>query len=83
MKNWLLFGLLCGWLAGCAAPKAGPQSANAKEEDDKDMICHEESQTGSSITRKVCRPRPDVEDEREETRRGLTKPRASPTAGGR
>jgi hypothetical protein len=90
MKNWLRLGLLCGLLTACAAPKTGAQSAGASgasEDDEEGMICHEQSNTGSSITRRVCRPRPKDDDDeadrkRDETRRDLTRRPASPTAGG-
>ncbi len=88
MKNWLRLGLLSALLTACAAPKTGAQTAGASGDDEEGMICHEESNTGSSITRRVCRPRPKDDDEeadrkRDQTQRDLTRRPASPTAGGK
>lgn len=70
---------LAGWIvvvcAGCAAPQeqrrgAAPPGAtpSAAATDDDEPVCHEESVTGSNLSRTVCRSKSDQERERDEAR---------------
>ena len=68
-------------VAACAAPQEatrstsppGATSPQAEVSEDHAPVCHEESVTGSNLTRTVCRSKSDEERERDDARTFGTK----------
>jgi hypothetical protein len=68
---------VCLVLAGCATTnKNGPAAGKTAQSDDN-MVCHEESDTGSMFTHTVCKPREEAQQDTDATRRALQNPKAT------
>jgi hypothetical protein len=62
-----------------AACGGTPKDANEpKLGADEELICRDETPTGSNISRTVCRTRQKAVDDRQDTQRDLQKPRPAP-----
>jgi hypothetical protein len=68
---------VCLVLAGCATTnKTGPGAGSSAQADDN-MVCHEESDTGSMFTHTVCKPRDEAQADTDAARRALQGPKSS------
>lgn len=84
MRSILLAGSLAlSVLGGCAASSNKPEAETAQSgKGNPDMICHEESSTGSNISHTVCRPREVTEEDHDNAQRQLSRPQSHPSAPG-
>jgi hypothetical protein len=71
------------FLLGAACGPVHKDSQNPQAQNDKDpqMVCHEESDTGSLMSHRVCQPinHTTSADDKHDTEQMLGKPRSSPT----
>jgi hypothetical protein len=60
-----------------------PNATASSSDKQPEMVCHDESDTGSMMSHRVCQPRNHTtnEDDRHDTEQMLGKPRSSPTKG--
>lgn len=78
-------GVLFLFAAACGPvhkDSQNPQTANGSD-GQPEMVCHEESDTGSLMSHRVCQPinHTTSSDDRHDTEQMLGKPRSSPTKG--
>jgi hypothetical protein len=70
-RAWLLA------LVACAAPKSDSRYAQPGGDNrDDDVVCHEVTDTGSMFSHTECTPRQTIDEQRNDARRFLDKPRA-------
>jgi len=69
--------LLLVALAACAAPKTDPRYAQPDGSgSDDDVVCHEVTDTGTMFSHTECTPRRTADEQRDDARNWLDKPRA-------
>ena len=72
---------VCLVLAGCATTNKNGPAAGTVQADDN-MVCHEESDTGSMFSHTVCKPREQAQQETDGARRLLQAPKPTPMPKG-
>lgn len=81
MRSALFAAILA--LAGCGSarpePQTGPPGTVEPAGAGSDFVCHEVADTGSLITHKECVPVEKTDDDKEDARQMLGKPRSQPT----
>jgi hypothetical protein len=77
MKGVLLVILV----SACATTNtaSGPPGATARAGDGEEQVCQEVSRPGSLMTRTECRPKTDVDNDREQMRTWMATPKAATT----
>jgi hypothetical protein len=66
----------CAGSAQSTTPTSRPTAQSPTEDDE--YICTDETPTGSAIPRQICRRKDDIREERDQTRRDLSKPQNRP-----
>jgi len=69
--------IACLVLAGCATTNKNGPGVGSSAQNDDNLVCHEESDTGSMFTHTVCKPREDAQGETDAARRALQGPKSS------
>jgi len=76
MHRALIFALT---VSACVAPKTDPryaQGPGSGSGSDDDVVCHEVTDTGSMFSHTECTPRQTSDEQRDDARRFMDKPRA-------
>jgi hypothetical protein len=67
--------VLCLALAGCATTNTNGPAAGTQAKSDDNVVCHEESDTGSMFSHTVCKPRDQAQQDTDASRRLLQAPK--------